>query len=582
MEIVRSSILGQVRYLKFIFICHLFAFVAAAFAGEWIADSVSGCKLWNPNPTSGEAVEWSGTCRDSYAQGKGVLKWFLNGNLDIQYAGELLDGKRSGKGILTWSNGDSYDGDFFADIRTGKGLYIWAKGNRYEGEFLDGKPNGKGIFIWVNGERYEGDFLYGKRTGKGVYTWADGSRYEGEFMDGKFNGSPVTISEQRQKARVAICLTAEVPNPRPSPNESTAFYGDCQNGRADTGIVIWKIRGVPVNISCLDKGVYVSQETIDRFEACESYWSYVPNYCKAGSYSGQCSGGRPHGVGYETSRGSTISMTEGMFSDGRLNGYANRTSKSGCGRAGCSGNYLNEQGWFSDGVLVSSCSGFSSCFKNISGKPFTDFISQQKTPEQQQDLEKLRSSNDFESLLTAYTISGERNDLKLAQSLARTKSDNAQLELLALRVAGFDRAFDLQARIQNGGKSIPLSDSDHLLGFVRGVDSRFPVKVLWTLKPKASGLKLQYGSYKIGLTVGLNAETSTTTCVFGFCSSLKDVDRYVQTRSTFLQRENRFQESGEYDLNVSGSSTNVIFGIHSGSTLTGITPVIRIDSIELQ
>lgn len=46
-----------------------------AWAGDWIADAKTGCKVWNPRPSPGEAVRWAGSCRDGFADGKGVLEW---------------------------------------------------------------------------------------------------------------------------------------------------------------------------------------------------------------------------------------------------------------------------------------------------------------------------------------------------------------------------------------------------------------------------------------------------------------------------------------------------------------------------
>ena len=48
---------------------------AIAWAGDWIADAKTGCKVWNPRPSPGEAVRWTGSCKDGFADGKGVLEW---------------------------------------------------------------------------------------------------------------------------------------------------------------------------------------------------------------------------------------------------------------------------------------------------------------------------------------------------------------------------------------------------------------------------------------------------------------------------------------------------------------------------
>ena len=55
----------------------------AAVAGDevtWIADS-HGCKVANTFPRPGETITWSGKCKEGFADGDGVLQWFLDGKL---------------------------------------------------------------------------------------------------------------------------------------------------------------------------------------------------------------------------------------------------------------------------------------------------------------------------------------------------------------------------------------------------------------------------------------------------------------------------------------------------------------------
>jgi hypothetical protein len=51
-----------------------------AFAGDWIADAKSGCKIWNPQPAPRETVVWNGPCKDGFGEGKGVLDWLRGGS----------------------------------------------------------------------------------------------------------------------------------------------------------------------------------------------------------------------------------------------------------------------------------------------------------------------------------------------------------------------------------------------------------------------------------------------------------------------------------------------------------------------
>lgn len=168
-----------------------------AFAGEWIADPDTGCQVWNPAPSPGESIKWSGACSNNIATGNGTVQWYLNGKPGLRQEGEFRDGKLNGKGMVTAANGlDWYKGDFVDSKQTGKGIRQWSNGDRYEGDFVDTKMMGKGVYIWSNGVRYEGDFVNGKQTGKGIKQWPNGDRYEGDFVDGKQAGKGIYVSHK--------------------------------------------------------------------------------------------------------------------------------------------------------------------------------------------------------------------------------------------------------------------------------------------------------------------------------------------------------------------------------------------------
>ena len=104
----------------------------------WIADTRTGCRVWNANPGPGEEITWTGACQNNLAQGRGVLQWLRDGKPNSRYEGEYRDGKVNGRGI-----------------------YSWISGSRFDGEFSDDKPNGPGTFTQVNGTLYTGAWNYG-------------------------------------------------------------------------------------------------------------------------------------------------------------------------------------------------------------------------------------------------------------------------------------------------------------------------------------------------------------------------------------------------------------------------------------
>ena len=139
-----------------------------SFAGDWISDSKTACRLWNPNPSARESVSWSGSCKDGFAEGAGNLQWFRNGLPYEQDEGEWRQGRQIGHGLQVWPTG-RYEGDVRNGIPHGRGVLNIGEAH-YEGEFSEGKPDGTGIL----------------RSAKGVFqgTWKRGC-----FRDGKQKAS---------------------------------------------------------------------------------------------------------------------------------------------------------------------------------------------------------------------------------------------------------------------------------------------------------------------------------------------------------------------------------------------------------
>jgi hypothetical protein len=81
----------------------------------WIADSKTGCKVWNPAPQPHETIRWSGGCKGGYAQGTGTLQWFEDGRPSDRYEGDYQAGKRNGHGVVTQRNGTRIEGDWRND-----------------------------------------------------------------------------------------------------------------------------------------------------------------------------------------------------------------------------------------------------------------------------------------------------------------------------------------------------------------------------------------------------------------------------------------------------------------------------------
>lgn len=186
-------------------------------ASDWVKDPISGCAIWNAEPSAGgDVVSWTGECDEGKAAGHGVLSWFAEGGLLARYVGVLKAGKTDGVGkliiraeqgagydhyeaefvdgefeggvLLKAASGDSFQGSMKHSVIEGYGSYIGANGDRYDGEFVNGLPEGPGFSEAADGELYKGMFKAGNRHGEGTLIEANGDEFEGEFIDGKLQG----------------------------------------------------------------------------------------------------------------------------------------------------------------------------------------------------------------------------------------------------------------------------------------------------------------------------------------------------------------------------------------------------------
>lgn len=116
---------------------------AASAAGQqlpsdWITDPKSGCRAWNAAPRAGESVTWEGPCVDGTAEGKGVLRWFLNGEMTEIDAGDFKKGKLDGHAEITNPPNFSFEGEFRDHLPNGPGTMHDADGQVYSGQWVNG------------------------------------------------------------------------------------------------------------------------------------------------------------------------------------------------------------------------------------------------------------------------------------------------------------------------------------------------------------------------------------------------------------------------------------------------------------
>lgn len=148
--------------MRIVILVCLCLFATTVYAGEWIADKKTGCKVWNPAPVPNESVSWSGKCEGEIANGQGILQWFVDNKPDASsYEGFLKNGLKDGKGTVTHTDG-----------------------SKFVGEFKDGKKNGNGTYTFKDGSKFVGEFKDDIQSGNATHIFADGSQYVGEFKGG--------------------------------------------------------------------------------------------------------------------------------------------------------------------------------------------------------------------------------------------------------------------------------------------------------------------------------------------------------------------------------------------------------------
>ncbi|MES2105349.1 MAG: hypothetical protein V4634_15110 [Pseudomonadota bacterium] len=211
--ICRPSLLSLFTSMKLIacFSFCLFACVTAFAEQEPSYIGKGDCRVVNSVPKANEDISWSGPCKDGFAEGVGVLQWFLDGKPGTRYEGNLSRGEYDGPAVTISSKGNRFEGVFKDGKRQGKSILKYANGDVlivtfedgkevepveftfrsgtiYKGGWKNGMFEGKGILTRKDDFVYQGDFKEGRLDGMGTTTYANGAQYEGAYKEGFFEG----------------------------------------------------------------------------------------------------------------------------------------------------------------------------------------------------------------------------------------------------------------------------------------------------------------------------------------------------------------------------------------------------------
>ena len=85
---------------------------------------------------------------------------------------------------MYWTEGDTYQGNWQADLRSGKGTNYYDKtGVRFTGNFAKDKFNGEGTYFFKNGDRAELNYQNGIKEGKATFFGQNGEVIEANFVN---------------------------------------------------------------------------------------------------------------------------------------------------------------------------------------------------------------------------------------------------------------------------------------------------------------------------------------------------------------------------------------------------------------
>lgn len=378
------------------------------------------------------------------------------------------------------------------------------------------------------------------------------------------------------------------------------WLGACNGDFPHAGLAVFSHRGTAFDLACYSEGRFAPPGELAAFNACENYWRHLPGYCKAGTYQGQCRDGRPFGVGVRVETtvsaafdsrpasvlGALAAAAPGMTShlvqrgqfQGSFQGYGYQGSVTQCGMAGCSGPRTSETGWFKDGRLALLCEPYSRCLRQTSGADYTAAAA--TGPQVAAELNALRTRPGFEAALRAFDLGRDREDLRRAAGLAASVEERRALEHTLVRVAGFEKVFALSAEVvTDGRRSVPLSESQILLGLLKDTRSTLPLTVRWEMRNDPAAVALRHGRYSVQATVGVRVTLSRRLCMGELCRNEMNTSTLAQPVSATLGA-GQAAARGSFDLRTLAASMGSSWGVAAAETLQAVEPFIRIDAVE--
>lgn len=170
----------------------LFLFTNYSFAQQegTFVEVKKKCKVWwKTSLKENEKLKWKGKKENGFAQGEGILTYYINNKERKIYQGNIKNGKFHGFGKYTFdiSNNYYYNGIWNEGLYNGNGTLNSAE-CIYKGNFNQGKKSGKGEISYKNDKiikKYNGEFKNNLFNGQGEIWFINGEYYKGNFINSK-------------------------------------------------------------------------------------------------------------------------------------------------------------------------------------------------------------------------------------------------------------------------------------------------------------------------------------------------------------------------------------------------------------
>lgn len=147
------------------------------------------CRIVNPRPVADESITWSGPCKDGFADGNGILLWYVNGKEDFRYEGGMQRGRKHGPSAQQDANGTITWGNYVEGKRHGPTHIERENAFNLDVNFEHGKMSGPVTAKYISGNKYVGGWGPHGPEGDGTMEYATGGSFTGIWKDGQWHSN---------------------------------------------------------------------------------------------------------------------------------------------------------------------------------------------------------------------------------------------------------------------------------------------------------------------------------------------------------------------------------------------------------